>query len=110
MQREQVQYDGCDANLGSGMFDFNGFCLPGDLLQLTLSQNSQMLTNTVNFLNNTVYFLTSEWSRTVAALIVLFVEDPVERLLSYNGELRAHSLPAVFCLETRFGVREACRG
>lgn len=59
-QSDQVQFDTCNANAGSGMFDYNGFCLSGGMLILTLTQNSQNLMNTVNFVDNSIYYLTSE--------------------------------------------------
>ena len=62
MQSDQSQYDSCNASAGSGLFLFNGFCLEGDSLQLTLSRNSKSLSNTVNFENNRIYYLTSKYT------------------------------------------------
>ena len=59
LQTHQIQYDTCNAAAGTGMFDYNGFCLPGGTLRLTLTKNSQDLMNTVNFVDNSVYYLTS---------------------------------------------------
>ena len=60
LQTDQIQYDTCNATAGSGMFDYNGFCLQGGSLMLTLTKNSQSLMNTVNFVDNSVYYLTSK--------------------------------------------------
>ena len=60
IQDERVQYDTCDATAGSGRFKHNGYCVsPGSVLMLEIQKNSQSLRNTVNFRNNTVYYLTS---------------------------------------------------
>ena len=60
MQTEQIQFDNCNALSGLGRFSYNGFCPPGDTLILTLSSNSQALTNGVNFNNNTAVYFTSK--------------------------------------------------
>ena len=60
---DQIQYDSCNASAGSGVFRFNGFCFLGNpLIMLTLTQNTQVLQNTVNFVNNQVYYLTSRYT------------------------------------------------
>lgn len=60
MQTEKIQYDSCNASAGSGMFKYSGFCpAPGSDIRLTLTENSQDLTNTVNFINNSIYYFTS---------------------------------------------------
>ena len=59
-QTDHIQYETCNASAGSGKFKYNGYCLPGDTLILTLTENSQSLMNTVNFQNNSVYFLSSK--------------------------------------------------
>ena len=62
-QADQIQYDNCNASAGSGVFRYNGFCFPGNpLIMLTLTQNSQILKNTINFVNNQVYYLTSRYT------------------------------------------------
>ena len=58
-QTDRIQHDSCNASAGSGVFKYNGNCIPGGPALLTLTENSQLLENTVNFLNNQVYFLTS---------------------------------------------------
>ena len=61
-QRERIQYDSCNASAGSGVFHYNGLCFPENPALLTLTEASQPLENTVNFMNNQVYFLTSRYS------------------------------------------------
>ena len=60
MQTEQVQYDQCNASAGSGIYDYNGFCTTGVPLMLELTENSQILMNTVNFENNHLYYFASK--------------------------------------------------
>ena len=60
MQTDRIQYDSCNANAGSGVFHYNGICFPGNPALLTLTENSQSLENTINFMNNQIYYLTSE--------------------------------------------------
>ena len=57
---DQAQYESCNAKAGSGEFNYNGFCRPYGSLMLTLSENSVSLKNTINFENNSIYYLTSE--------------------------------------------------
>lgn len=59
IQTEQVQYDQCNASAGSGIYDYNGFCTPGVPLMIALTENSQILMNTVNFENNHLYYFAS---------------------------------------------------
>ena len=61
LQEELIQYDTCNASAGSGLFTYSGYC-NGDTapeLMLTLTINSQNLMNTVNFKNNSLFYLTS---------------------------------------------------
>ena len=62
LQKEFVQYDTCNATAGSGRFKFNGYCNPDNAIhdiRLMLTLNSQNLMNTVNFMNNSFFYLTS---------------------------------------------------
>ena len=61
LQEELVQYSNCNADDGSGMFHYNGFCLVGGDIMLMLTENSQDLDNTVNFENNRLYYFTSKY-------------------------------------------------
>ena len=60
IQDDQIQYDTCNASAGSGRFNFNGFCFAQGIIELTLTENSQDLMNTITFENNKVYYLSSE--------------------------------------------------
>lgn len=59
IQAERIQYDSCNASAGSGVFNYNGLCFPTNPVLLTFTENSQPLDNTVNFVNDHAYFLTS---------------------------------------------------
>ena len=76
MQRERIQYDSCNASAGSGMFDYNGFCFPNNPILLTLTETSQPLENTVNFMNNQIYFLTSRYSNSEIGSCTLIICQP----------------------------------
>ena len=65
LQNEFEQYDTCNASAGSGEFRYNGYCDSGiglDEVRLTLTLNSQDLVNTVNFMNNRFFYLTSMYT------------------------------------------------
>ena len=85
-QIDRIQYDSCNASAGSGVFSYNGICFPWNPIMLTFKENSQDLTNTVNFMHNQVYFLTSRYFifYSLACLISSFLKG------YSGGEFRAN--------------------
>ena len=64
-QAQEIQHNYCNASAGLGKYDYNGFCINGTTLMLTLTENSLSLTNTINFENNRLYYFASKYGYSV---------------------------------------------